>query len=1649
MKDTAYAQALKTNTPVPSYIEAADAINIANNNKSFLESFQDGAEFVPKFVAASLVSGANQLYNVPADIGNLFGGNFERSETADVMESLSSDLGQFYQENQSGVDLAGFLVSSFVPGSAAVKVLNAGQVGMRAAVTTGRATGIYGKAFGLLAPPKKDLLARAVAEASTGKSASGILSQTSLKSIGAGLHQGALEALAFETAVTATLFNSPILENQDLGDFITNVAFGAGAFGLISGSIDAVKLNSAIKGVVDDAALQARPYTFIEETAEATARTSDKIVLDYNQIATTPAVIPTSSADELTKLTQARDNKLQRLDNRIRSEYANLAGGDQDVATALYNGFKSVDVQDVQAAIIGLEEVSRFGVTAPKANRAEHLYKKLAEGKASVREIDEFAESNISVKYAQMWGEDVGKVFDTPPAITNLVDTLGKKEVIKVKATGSINTVTAGKHKFDFPNPIRPPEGAKPWNIKKSTALEANARYMLVHSLPDLNPTAKKILSVDVNDIPMMEKVLKDLGPDNLEHVKFTGLAEGESVGTNLHDFLSRKKLSIANDLLAPVTDATGKVTIHTQDEIAAIVNIRSNVLNGQVLKSSVSEYSPADMYALQTHAEEYTKRLVAQGTHKATDGVVDITKVPKTVKLTYDSTGFKDLNNHVVENMAIIKEQQRLYQDGTNRAVSSVLGNEAYERLQDINTGTVFKGALPSGSGAGLVTAANANYGTLAATVQDIGRVTSDLINTFRTKTKDTLEPLLYKLGQNEPAAIEWSTLNQRVRSIEGDYGLSATGDYLEPLEIIRWKKEVAAAQAAGKRAPKQPPLRNPDMDLRIDIKHKEVRDLLKSHIEVNGARTNGMATIRTSQGVEFNRAPDAFYPMPVDPKDFPFFGIVTDSSITSGNQSKTLYARTAAELDDQIAKLRENPQLTIRTGPDAEEYYRSIGQFDYEKAISANYLDTEVKRKGISAPFLVSTDPEKIVNDVLKWHMDRESGLVRETVAAKYEVQFEELMRLGDEFTNTQRSKFGRGTSFRDLEDITKNPFADYIKTALGIRKTANYPWWSNPNQWVDQGFSKLYNKISDLWTDIKHPHDLIKINKELQKAGYKGAHYDEQMEIFANATPDRGVLTDVVQKSNAIMATVALRWDVLNAVNNAISANVLLGSEVASIQRAIARGDSKAAGALAELTRVKVPGTDKTIMSPQKLIANSIRKFGTDTPEMQFYRDNGFITSISKQYQDTLDTITFNPSVDSVKSWGDRVDSIPEKFKKAGDFGELITGNKLAEEFNRFVAADVMKQMSDVAVDAGLMSKKEQLAYINTFVNRTQGNYLASQRPNMFAGPVGQAIGLFQTYQFNLMQQMLRYVGEGTGKDTMTLLALQGTIHGMNGLPAFNAVNTHLIGTASGNKEHKDVYSATYGTFGKEAGDWLMYGAASNMFGLLHPDLKVNLYTRGDINPRHVTIVPTDPASIPFIQATGKVMANLFDVAGKLGGGADVTTTLLQGLEHNGLSRPLAGLAQTLQAIDNPQQASYSTSKRGNVIGANDFLSLTNLARIAGGKPMDEAIAIDATYRYKAYSAKDSAKRDVLGESIKSTLIAGKNPTSEQVDKFAEEYAKIGGTQQEFGKWFMGLYKTANQSQVNEIQKNLKSPFSQSMQQLMGGQLVRDFSDTIDPL
>ena len=1663
---TAYEEALRkiqsgenesSNSSLPSYMVAGDTMNIANQNKTFLESATDAIEAVPQFIGASIISGASQVYNIVPDVGNFFGANFERLDTGEVITSLDSNLGAFYEEHQQGIDLVGFMLSSILPGTAGIKILNAGQKSLRT-MQAGSFGANMGRSIGLLQTAKSTFKARALKEVATNSSAASITSGNALRAISAGFGQNALEALAFETAVTATMFNSPILENQDFGDFVANVAFGAGVFGLVGGTIDAVKISSSLKRAADRAAIEARPWTFLPEAATA-SKSYDRVVLDYEVLNNIPPIPTNVESSRQVFLKQSSDTLRTKLEGRIRKELGEIAGGDQEVAETLFNSFKAANIADQQSAFIGVVESTKFNATSKIAARTEKLQKTIDNPKSSLKQVDaaytELAESTISVSYVKTWGEEAGRLMTEKPAITSIMDTLKAGQAIEVSTRGV--KVTKGGKSFPFNTKFN--QGSKAgtkgagrqWNILATDSIEAQARYIWAGRLPPFKFNAKSPLVVHVDDIPLMEKVMLEVNPQDLDNVRFVGLAKGEKMSGLLPEFVANRKLQLANRIHAIA--GTG---VKTQEEIAAIVNVKGSLLSGEVKTTSVGNYHQDDILAMQSHASEYTARLKAQGSLKESAPDVDIWAIPQTVKLTYDSNiaGAPLLSgrlgspigsastNHIVENMAIINQQQKLYQEATGRASAEVLG-EDFIKLQEINSGKVFSGAVPSGAGAGFASAASSNYGTLAATVENIGSVTSRIISRFKDRARDSLEPLLYKLGTNAEASVEWSTLNSRVRAIEGQYGLNAAGDALEPLAIIRWKADSVKRVAEGKTAKARPTLANPQMEERIELLSQEVRDLAKVHIEVNGARTNGLASIRTSQGTQFNRSPEAFYPIPIDPKDFPFFALVTDESITSGGHSKTLFATSADELKGMIAKLKENPQLKIRTKGEAEQYFKERGTWDYEKTLSNNYLDVEAHRKGVSAPFIVATDPEKITSDMLKWHMQRETGLVREAVAAKYEVQFEELRRLGDELTNAELSKFTSQNIVRFADDTIKNPFADYIKTALGIRKNADYPMWVEPNKFIDQAFSKMYKKIDDVFAKSKSADDLAGINAALDRAGYKGGRYDEAMDIFANAEPAKGTLTSIVQKANSIMATVVLRWDPLNAVNNAVSANVLLGAETKAVIRAISRGDEEAVGALANLTRMRVPGTEETIMAPTKLIATAIRKFNRQGDDFKFYKDNGYMTSISDQYRNTLDDLTFNPK-ESLNSWDSRLNQTHAKLKAAGDKGEQFTGNKLAEEFNRFVAADVMKQMTDVAVSRNLMTGKEQLAYVNTFVNRTQGNYLAAQRPMMFQGPVGQAIGLFQTYQFNLMQQMLRHVGEGHSKDAMTLLALQGTIHGMNGLPAFNAVNTHLVGTASGNTEHRDAYDAVYGIAGKNAGDWLMYGVASNAMGLLHPDLKVNLYTRGDINPRQLTIVPTDPARIPIIQASAKVFANLFNTAKTLIAGGDVSTTLLQGLEHNGISRPLAGLAQTLQGLDNPIAASYSTSKRGNVIASNDLLSLANLGRIVGGKPLDEAIALDATYRFKTYGLVDAKNRQILGKAIKTTMIAGGDPTQDQIEDFALGYAKAGGRQEEFNKWFTQLYKTANLSQANKISQSLTSPFTQSMQKIMGGRELRDFTE-----
>jgi hypothetical protein len=266
-------------------------------------------------------------------------------------------------------------------------------------------------------------------------------------------------------------------------------------------------------------------------------------------------------------------------------------------------------------------------------------------------------------------------------------------------------------------------------------------------------------------------------------------------------------------------------------------------------------------------------------------------------------------------------------------------------------------------------------------------------------------------------------------------------------------------------------------------------------------------------------------------------------------------------------------------------------------------------------------------------------------------------------------------------------------------------------------------------------------------------------------------------------------------------------------------------------------------------------------------------------------------------------------------------------------------------------------------------------------------------------------------------------------MQGIPGFQAINTHIVGNASNNPEHKDFYSQVPVLFDKKIGDFLLYGSVSNF-------LSTGLYSRGDINPRQISILPINPLDFPAISAGIRFAGNLVDMAVRMKDGGRFSDTLLQGLEHNGLSRPLSGIAQVVNG--------YTTTSKGSLISAaNDWDGITTASRVLGARPLDEAIALDALYRKTAYTAKDTARIQQLGEAVKTTLVGNQAPSSQQMENFSAHYAANGGRIEHFGQKMIEWTKDANQSVANAVYRSIRSPLNQNMMKIMGGDMLPDYS------
>ncbi len=1669
---------------VPGVVLAADTTDA---QQGFFSRLNDA---VFKGIPGAAISGALSVYNTFLDYGGK-----EALDTADVIRRYDANWGDYYEDHKETADLVGFIGTSIIPGGVGIKGLKLLQ--------SGRAEGAFARATGFAASRKDEYLQSALRE--LGKSGGTLTSDIAAAKraqLTWATADNILTSTAAELMIAATMNNSPVLENQSAWDLTQNIAFGA----LFGGVVGGVLEHAAARGILKQAQTKIegakRTFDTLDPLLNAGLTKSDEALNFIEQIVKlpddyyntnfsyrkpgsseqVPLVLETADAF---KATRGRTEKVAF--DTLAKKFNELAEGGE-VTGQSFHKFILQKVQDARARGLSPDDVADEvrgyvqGVSKIQ-NLTEDALEKAAQPKQFfVNESptgfnDLFSEvkgkttgkqayylttedpTKIRFASARQGFENAQQAFDEgyDAVITKAgkVSVNPKSEVIKRTPDAALSNkffldletgklspeivLTAadlmkkGEDFTHFKDAVRiagklfKQEKSVASSVKDS-ALNASARFMWASKL-DAKDFYKR--TIDAADFPLLERMAAL--PEIARHgdaAPLIKLVDGTTISFN--DIVSPQHFVNQLKLEWLVRDLGAEAKGYDIRHLAAHLNVERQWVE-QAIEGNFAVSQKLTGSARQL--EKYFQ--------------------PQTVQLEWD--------------MQIQQAQQLAGPIGPGHQATVLLGHQyalmTRQSVQEDAVRAVFEAdadrfmdldqllareTTSQGAGAKTFGASNADYGKRAElAVQETGKQVALLTQKNRDAAIGVMAPHINAIRADKQAGAELGVLTSALRRDARRYKLVKDLDS-EGADTYRLVDREAYAMKDSEEF-------GGDLDAAIEylqatatpgqkirgeyqIKNAAVGRFLEEHTALNKARVEKRTVLMNATGVARKWDADSVYVPPIDTNRYPHvafvvnknkIGLQTDVSVITGRNDEQLRQLASAVDGDYEVVFKS----------DIKRFKEAQGKYEYSMHLNESQVNSALERKGVLGDFFPETRGENVLEDFVNFHARAEEELIRTGVQVKNRQFFGELQWLSERWQDATTSTMGpRGFFF---QKNVADPFRDYIKTALNISKRSEYPLLDSLNEFVDKVGTQAYKAIDSSIEKFKQSEgkDLVSLeqaNKLLDDYGLGTPYKTMEEYLVANERMPKNAIKVFFQKANLFLATATLRLDFANSLVNIISTPIMLGTELSAIKQAMGK-NPELIGKLNELTSIKIPGQEAAVPSMTKLIGQAMGNFfGKDKQALlQRYKSNGDIKDVLSLYHEVLEDLSYMPNRD-VAGWGSKINAAVEK-------GARITGNTFSEEFTRFISADVMRQLSDPVVAAGKMSVKEQNAYISSFVNRAQGNYISSQRPVLFQGTTGAAIGLFQTYAFNVLQQLFRHMENRNTKTLLTFAGLQTGVYGMNGLPFFDAINQHLIGNAAGNTGHVDAYSALP-MANKELGDWLLYGTASAfpLFG----DKMPALYSRGDINPRHISIVPINPLDVPAIDASIKLVNSVKQFGSSVAKGADLGNSMLVALEHHGWNRPLAGFAQLL--------AGQSTTSKGSLISAANDLETTSMlariperlvefggaARLMGAKPMDEAVALSTLYRSRAYEAVDRARIESLGQAVKTKLQSNQAPDAEELEDFMASYVKAGGRQETFSGAMQRWMKDANYSVVNQMADKLTTPSAKRMQIALGGEPIADY-------
>jgi len=1658
-------------------VAASDTVD---GQGGFFSRLQDAAT---KGITDAAISGALSIYNTALD----YAGE-EAVSTEKTIREVDDEYGDYYAENKEIIDLSGFVATSLVPGTLGIKGLKLAQ--------SGNALGAIGRTLNFAASRKNYYFEQAMTElAASGGTVTASVRSAKYAQLSWALADQTLTNAAFELGVVATMNDSPIFEGSDFGDFAINVGVGA----LFGGAIGGLVEHAGTRGILKEAQRKIegnrRLFDTVFDPVKMGLTKSDEVLNFTENIVNLPDDFFNTNFTYLKDgkpVTRVLDTTGAFKDIRARAEkvafdtlalkFNELAEGGEVTGQAMYKfildkvkagrdaGQDAELINDtIRGYLQGVKRVSNLTEesatsTTPKqffinetptgmrdlfsevrgANTGKQAYYLKTDDPTKIKfgSVARLGYTNADEAFAE--GYDAvfttsGKIAINPKSqvISKTPDNALRNQFFLDLESGSLttevkligadlikkaddfkpfkNTVYIGKKEFKQADAVAA-------SLEKSS-LEASARFMWASKLED---SAFKNRTILWNDFPLLDRAKLLTGK----------LTNSDKVSVQLAD---GRKISLAEIV-----------------DLPRFVNEQKLQWLQEELGKRVKGYDLRDISTAVNASTNWVEKAIAQNFAFSKDLLSEVRDLatyfkPRTVAVEWDT----NLKQAVVQqgpvgpnhmSTVVLGHHYNLvtHQNIQENAARAILG-EDIKRFVDAPA-DLAKQTSEQGAGATTLAASNADYGKRAELfVQDIGKHTALVSQKWRDAAITSMASEINAIRDSVDAAAELGILTTALRRDARKYYLVADDLTGEGMLVDRDAVKLVESGKTDDYETAVEMLRSvagPNEKIRgiYKITNKQVTDFLDSSTRINADRVGKQTTVVNAMGLGRGMDARVVYAPPVDTRRYPHFAfVVAKEKLGANTDVAMITAKNPEQLRKLASQVGEDHEVIFKE--DTKKFFKAQGQYDYNLQLNESTVNSSLQRRGILGDFFPETRAENVLEDYVRWHANSSDTLLRQTVQLKYRQFFNELAFLSEQFQSASQSAFkGVGILKKNVAD----PFDDYRKTALNISKQSEFPIMESMNEFVDKVGTTLYSKLDELGAAFRGSKgkDLASLetaNKLMDEYGLGTPYKTMETYLDANEKVPKNLIKTSLQKVNYWLATTVLRFDFANSLVNVISTPIMLGTELASIQT-LAKRDPELLGKLGELMSVKVPGQQAVVPSTTKLIGQAIKNyFGPDKLDLiKRYTDNGDIKHVSQLYHEVLDDLAYKPGL-KVAEWQKKLDAAVEK-------GASITGNNFSEELTRFISADVMRQLSDPLVAAKKLSVQEQNAFISSFVNRVQGNYISSQRPILFQGTTGAAIGLFQTYAFNVLQQLFRHVEARDTRAMLTFAGLQTSIYGMNGLPFFDAINQHLIGQASGNTGHTDAYSILPAA-NKEIGDWLLYGTASAfpLFGEKAPAL----YSRGDINPRHLSIVPVNPLDIPAVSASVKLVNSVAQFGKQVSQGADISTAMLQALEHHGWNRPLAGFAQSL--------AGQSTTGNGSLISAaNDLETTTMLARIQdrvvnfgavqrilGAKPMDEAVALNNLYRNKTYEASDRAKIEALGQTIKTKLGNNQQLDPEELEDFMLDYARAGGRIETFSSSLQRWSKDANTSIVNQIANRVGSPYGKKLQMIMGGEELRDYS------